>query len=248
MHLFIEIFDNKALAAIWKDGSLNRTEQIDFKVRTEIGTKDSFIELLSRFGSLSDFDQVTCSFAQTDFTLIPSPLFQVSEADSFLQFTTTNAISKSEVDYSRLNYFNCVGVYLTPGWIKSVLVPKFPRVVIAHERIHFLRKMEQVSSGLSQLTAVVHEKHALFAYVSKGELIWQLSSTIDHTDDILYHLLNAVERLQIATVSVVLYPAGEAAKKMCSDLNDKKNKLKQLVDLKWTISNQSHLEFQLLCV
>lgn len=248
MHLFIEIFEYKALAAIWKDGSLTRTEQVDFKVQTEIGSKEAFSELLNRFGSLSEFDQVTCSIAQTDFTLIPSPLFQVSEADSFLQFTTTTNISKPEVDYSRLNYFNCVGVYVTPSWVKSVLVPKFPRVVIAHERIHFLRKMEQISSGLSQLTAVIHEKHALFAYVSKGELLWQLSTVIDHSDDVLYHILNAAERLQISNATVVLYADGAAAKQTSEELNTKKNKLKQLVDLKWSVSNQSHLEFQLLCV
>lgn len=248
MHLFIEISEHQAHAAVWNDNSLNRREYIDFKVQTEPGYKDAFNELLNKYGSLSDFEQVTCSVAQTDFSLVPAPLFQVSEADKFLQFSTTTNIQKNETDYSRLNYFNAVGVYTTPSWVKSALIPKFPRAVIAHERIHFLRKLEQVSVGSNQLAVVVHNKHALFAYVSKGNLLWQLSSVIEHSDDILYHLMNAVERLNIADCTIQLYADSETAKNYCADLESKKARIKQLSGFKWSLADQSHLQFQLLCV
>lgn len=248
VHLFIEIFEQQAIAAIWNNNSLERKEQVDFKVQTELGYKDSFNDLLSRYGSLSEFEQVTCSVAQTDFSLVPAPLFQVSEADKFLQFTTTANIQKSETDYSRLNYFNAVGVYHTPSWVKSALIPKFPRTVITHERIHFLRKLEQVSVGSNQLAVVIHDKHALFAYVSKGNLLWQLSSIIDDSNDLLYHLINAVERLNITDCTVQIYADSTTAKQYYSDLEAKKNKIKQLNGLKWSLANQTHLQFQLLCV
>lgn len=248
MHLFIEISEHRANAAVWNNNSTGRREQVDFNVRTEPGYKEAFNELLTRYGNLSDFEQITCSVAQTDFSLVPAPLFQVSEADKFLQFSTTSTIQKSETDYSRLNYFNAVGVYTTPSWVKSALIPKFPRAIIAHERIHFLRKLEQVSVGSNQLAVVIHDKHALFAYVSKGNLLWQLSSVIDHSDDILYHLMNAVERLDITDCTIQLYADSDTAKKYYTDLVSKKEKIKQLSNLKWLLSDQSHLQFQLLCV
>lgn len=248
MHLFIEIAEDGIQSAVWSGNSIGQRHTVAFSSKTEPGYREALDTLLQHYGNLSGFENVTCSVAQTDFTLIPAPLFSVAEASNFLQFTTTTVIDSKETDYGRLNYFNCVGVYTVPSWIKSVLIPKFPRVVIAHERMHFLRKLEQLSAGVQQLTVIIHPKYALYAFVNKGNLEWQLSAVAENADDILYHLINAIERLGISTAGVTLYAAGTEAKQYTEELERKKDKIAAFQSVKWTVSNDSPLQFQLLCV
>lgn len=248
MHLFVEICSKRIKGAVWKNGSLQNEHSVDFPSQTELAGKETLSDFLQHYGSLSTFDNVTCSVAQTNFTLVPAPLFSVADSSKFLQFNTTDKIVSSETDYARFNYFNSVGVFSIPSWIKSTLIPKFPGVIITHERAILLRKLEQMSGGLKQFTVILQDEYALLSYVEAGNLKWHISSVVEHSDDVLYHLLNAFERLGITETTLNFYAYSSAAKAHLASLTERKSKIETLQKHKWQVAGESHLQFQLLCV
>lgn len=227
---------------------LQQERYSEFPAQNEAAFKETFNSLLAEYGSLSAFENVTCSVAQTNFTVVPASLFSVAEASKFLQFSVSVTITTSETDYARFNYFNCVGVFTIPSWIKSVLILKFPSAVITHERALLLRKLEQMSSGIKQMNIVLHDEHALFSYLEAGNLKWQLASVIENSDDALYHILNALERMEIQDATIQFYAHTSKAKEHLTAMTERKDKIRNLEKHKWQVANDSHLQFQLLCV
>lgn len=247
MHLFVEIYFKGIRGAVWQNGNLQNEHFVSFSSMTEVACKEAMSSFLAHYGSLSAFDNVTCAVAQTNFTLIPAPLFSVSEASKFLQFATTDKIVASETDYARFNYFNSVGVFTIPSWIKSSLIPKFPGVIITHERAILLRKLEQMSGGLKQITTILHDDYALLSYVEAGALKWHISNVVEHADDVLFHIMNALERMELKETTLSFYAHSQKAKEFLSVLTDRKSKIEALQKHKWQVATDSHLQFQLLC-
>ena len=248
MHLFVEIYFKGIRGAVWKNGALQNEHFVTFPSMTEVACKETMNSFLEHYGSLSTFDSITCSVAQTDFTLVPASLFSVADATMFLQFSTTDKIVSSETDYARFNYFNSVGVFSIPSWIKSTLIPKFPSVIITHERAILLRKLEQMSGGIKHLSIILHDDYALFSYVEAGALKWHISSQIEHSDDALYHIMNVLERMEIKETIIHFHAHSPKAKEHLSALTDRKSKIETLQKHKWQVATDSHLQFQLLCV
>ena len=248
MHLFVEIYFKGIRGAVWQNGNLQNEHFVAFSSMNEVAYKETMNNFLQHYGSLSAFDNVTCSVAQTNFTLVPASLFSVSEATKFLQFSTTDKVASSETDYARFNYFNCVGVFTIPSWIKSVLIPKFPSVIITHERSVLLRKLEQMSGGLKQITTIIHDDYALLSYVEAGSLKWHIASLVEHSDDVLFHIMNALERMELKETTLSFYAHTTKAKEHLTGLTDRKSKIESLHKHKWQVATDSHLQFQLLCV
>lgn len=248
MQLLLEVYEKQLIGAVLNGGAIERVEAIPVSVQTDLGYSEALKELLQRYGSLLSFESMSCSVALNNLTLVPAGLFQVSDAAKFLQFSSSNVIDSKEVDYSRLNYFSCVAVYPVPSWLKSTLIPKFPRIVIQHEQVHLLRKLEQLSTGSTQLSVIIHPTHALLALVKHGNLLWNLRITVDSADDILYHILNGADKMELSELPVVVYAETETAQDIRKQLLDRKELIPKLKAFKWTATTDSHLQFQELCV
>ena len=248
MQLLLEVYEKQLVGAVLNGSAIERLESIPVSVQTDLGYSEAMKDLLQRFGSLLNFESMSCSVALNNMTLVPAGMFQVSDAAKFLQFSSSNTVDAKEVDYSRLNYFSCVAVYPVPSWLKSTLIPKYPRVVIQHEQVHLLRKLEHLSTGVTQLSVVIHPNHALLALVKHGNLLWNLRITVDTADDILYHILNGADKMELSDLPIVVYAQTEAAQEIRKQLLDRKELIPKLKAFKWTATTDSHLQFQELCV
>ncbi len=248
MQLLLEINEKGLIGAVLSNGNVDRKEVVPVSVQTDLGYSEALKELLQRYGSLLSFENMSCSVGLTNMTLVPAGMFQASDAAKFLGFSSSTAIDSKEVDYSRLNYFSCVAVYPVPSWVKSTLIPKFPRVVIQHEQVHLLRKLEQLSPGATQLAIVIHSNRALLALAKHGTLLWNLRITVDGADDILYHVLNGADKMDLSEIPVVVYAGSSAAQEIRQQLLERKELIPKLRAFKWTSATDSHLQFQELCV
>jgi hypothetical protein len=218
-------------------------------VKTEIGYKESLLQLLSQLGDLNQYEQCSCSFVSPYFTLVPSALFASSKPEELLQFTVEHAVPKGETDYNRLPEWNLVVIYQMPLWVKSALVVKMPRIVIQHELAHVLRHMN-TGSTIPLKTQIILQENTFSIVIRKEGLIAHASvQEYQNAEDILYHLMICYKRLEITTKSqIALSSSTDEANIISEKVIELSKKVQDFSIHTFQASTHSHLQFQALCV
>lgn len=151
-----------------------------------------------------DADEYSCSWSTPQMTLIPAGLIGNSKPSELLQLTLSNAPDSPYTDYNRLMSWNLATVYYSPSWLKSVLIPKFPRIIIRHEVAHILHQLDTGSSVPAKIIVVAHASHTCFVIRRDGKIVHCSYQQTQTVEDVLYHLLYCMKQLHIESGELIV--------------------------------------------
>lgn len=195
-----------------------------------------------------DADEYSCSWSTPHMTLIPAGLIGDSKPSELLQLILSNAPDSSETDYNRLMSWNLAAVYHSPSWLKSVLIPKFPRIIIRHEAAHILHQLNTGSSVPTKIVAILHRAYTCFVIRKDGKIVHCSYQQTQTAEDILYHLLYCMKQLQIDGGELVAECTSEETFSTGKKLETIARKIADLHRLKINVNEYEHLKYQRLCV
>ena len=248
-HLAIEIHSG-AVRFIKLDGSFV-VSQHDFKFvdSQDYRYSPQLSEFLQEAGLKEiDFDETSISWADKHSTLVPSNVFNESNAQDILTLSYGNKFEGNEIDYNRIIDPNVVNTHYLPFWLKSFFVVKFPRVVIQHEGTHLLRGLFKGATFKLKATIVIHEDYFTCVLVKENNLCFYSNFEFSTLDDIVYYLSFTLQQKEwMETPADVIINDGVGSE---VDVNELKNKLTKILHAGTVIKHEEHLlaKYQQLCV
>lgn len=249
MQLILEI-TQQSIAAFQLAGSdIQLLEKVSCVKKTDAGYREGLSQVVEKVGNLDRFENFSCSYFGQEFCLVPNSLFAASAPETLLQYSIHKTLSKSDVDYNRLPEWNSVIVYQLPMWVKSVLIPKAPRIVIQHELTHVLRHLTTGSLIPLRSHLVLHEEQFSLVVRKDGNIIHTSIQEYKNEDDVVYHLATVFTQLQINSKNeLFIHGTGDPVEDIKKKLE---TQLKRISMFEWSkieLQASSHLQFQTLCV
>jgi hypothetical protein len=249
VQLIFEITSSRISAFQWDGSSLQTLVSLPCLNKTDFGYKETFLQLIAAIPTQQEYTSYSCSYAATNFTLVPSPLFATNKADKLLQFTLSESIPKGETDYNRLLEWNAVAVYQLPLWIKSVLIVKYPRIVIQHELTHVLRGLQGGAISSTKIEIVLQEEIFLLVIRKGGAIVHATAQVYQAIEDVLYQTLTCIQKLAITEKTVLTLSTSQ------EDILAKANQFVALASklppfnlVTFDLSPYKHIQYQTLCV
>jgi hypothetical protein len=249
VQLIFEITSSRISAFQWDGTSLLALESLTCPNKTDFGYKETFLQLIDALPTDVAYENFSCSYASTNFTLVPSPLFATNKLDKLLQFTQSELIPKGETDYNRLLEWNAVAVYQLPLWIKSVLIVKYPRIVIQHELTHVLRGLQGGAINSTKIEIVLQEAIFLIVIRKGGAIVHATAHVYQAIEDVLFQTLTCIQKLAISEKTILSLSATQ------KETIDKANQLMTLSkslppfkEVHFEFLPNKHIQYQTLCV
>ena len=249
MQLLIEITDQRLSAFSLNGEQINRLADIACLLKNDLAYKDNLQELIKEVGSLDRFDEFTCSYSSPYFSMVPASLFAASNPEELLQFTVAEPLPKGETDYNRLPEWNMVVLYHMPLWVKTVLFPKVPRIMIQHEMSHVLRYMNSGSTFGGKTVIVIQEDHFSCMVRNNGQIAHASVQEFQEPQDIAYHVLNTLQKVELTgTHELIISATTEKQAQKGQELVDLFKRIAFFSGHRFHYKHQFHLQFQALCV
>jgi hypothetical protein len=249
VQLIFEITSSRISAFQWDGTSLLALESLTCPNKTDFGYKETFLQLIDALPSDVAYENFSCSYASTNFTLVPSPLFATNKLDKLLQFTQSELIPKGETDYNRLLEWNAVAVYQLPLWIKSVLIVKYPRIVIQHELTHVLRGLQGGAINSTKIEIVLQEAIFLIVIRKGGAIVHATAHVYQAIEDVLFQTLTCIQKLAISDKTVLtLSTSQEDTIAIANQFVALASKLPPFNLVTFDVSPYKHIQYQTLCV
>ncbi len=249
VHLILTVNKNFLRAYEMNDDNFQLLKEESILNLTEIETKESVLNVINSLGSLSKYEEMSCSFFSPIATLLPESLFILGKNHPYLQFTSAVDIVPNEVDYNRLHEWKSVLLYWMPLWIKSVLVPKFPRVLIQHEQSYGLRLLTKQSLVYDQCLIHFHEDLFSLQIRKKGEIVHNGILDYQSVEDVLFHFVNTIEKLNMKEkITVFIYNENTLLSPTIEKLVNLLNSSSLSNQLVMKVEKTNHLIFHSQCV
>ena len=155
-------------------------------------SKDIIKELNDIFDKttwIQEYDEYTLAWGTNSATLIPSPVFEASDAKKISHLMLGENIPNDAIDYNRLPELNVVNVYEIPMWVKSFFVRKFPKLLIQHENTMLLRAVFQNKIETTTAFISCFEAYFTLIIIDSNQLIFSNHFEFQNSKDILYYLM-----------------------------------------------------------
>lgn len=212
-----------------------------------------FAQQLSAFMETSairemDYDDFSLAFCSSKSTIVPTNVFNESNASSILKLSFGDDFISNEIEYNRLIDPNIVNVHQLPFWIKSFFVVKFPRIVIQHEGTHLLRGLFKGTTFKLKALITIHGDFFSLIIVKENKLHFYSYFEYTNQDDVLYYLSFVLQQLKWSAVPIeIVVTDGVGA---TVNLNELIENFKPVLhkDVKYTIEEALLSKYQGLCV
>jgi len=188
IHLAIEI-NTGAVRFVKLDGSfIVSKNEFTFVDKQDYRYNQQLTEYLEylQFKEI-DFDECSLSWSCKQSTLVPSNVYNESDANSIFNLCFGESISNNEIDYNRIADPSIVNVHWFPFWLKSFFVVKFPRIVMQHEGTHLLRGIFKESTFKSKAVIVLHQDFFTLILVKENNLHYYSSFEYSTIEDVVYY-------------------------------------------------------------
>lgn len=249
VQLILELTENRFSAFSLNGEQCKQLAEIVCTQRNALAYKENLVELITKIGDLDRFDEFTCSYSSPYFSMVPASLFAASNPEELLQFTVADPLPKGETDYNRLPEWNMVVLYLMPLWVKTVLFPKVPRIMIQHEMSHVLRYMNSGSTFGGKTVIVIQEDHFSCMVRNNGQIAHASVQEFQEPQDIAYHVLNTLQKVELTgTHEIIISATTEKQAQKGQELVDLFKRIAFFSGHRFHYKHQFHLQFQALCV
>lgn len=197
--LFLGLFDHS-------NQNTRLLKEIDLG-KTETEKKEAIQDAFSSIPELKeDYKEFSLAISNPKSTLVPSPIFDVSDAASIYQL---NFAKKSgDIDYNRLPEMQLAVIYEIDNFLKSRLIIKVPRTRIFHQTSILLKSISDDNSFKTKAYLHVNKEFFQLFITDKTKLIFFNAFDYQSENDIIYHLLFVLEQKEINTDKVFVKVTG----------------------------------------
>lgn len=249
MQLILELTEQRFSAFSLNGEQLEQLTDISCVQRNAAAYKENLLMLLTQIGDLDRFEEFTCAYSSPYFSIVPASLFAASNPEELLQFTIADPLPKGETDYNRLPEWSMVVLYHMPLWVKTVLFPKMPRIMIQHEMAHVLRYMNSGSTFGGKTVVVIQEDHFACMVRNSGQIAHASVQEFQESQDIAYHLLNTLQKIALTgSQEIIISASTEKNVQKGRELMDMLKRIEFFSGHPIHLKYQFHLQFQALCV
>jgi hypothetical protein len=191
--LSIELSDTQIRFAILKEKSILKqfSEKIKEKTRAEV---ENVIKNSSDLNY--DFGDVTLSFSAHKSTLVPVQLISETKPEKLFKFCYGDP--KENIDYNRIPELGIANIFEIPLWVKSAFVINFPVINIYHANTIFLKGIFNETVFKPKAHVLIYEEYFTLILVNKTHLLMSNSFEYKNDDDVVYHLLFALDQKEIS--------------------------------------------------
>lgn len=247
--LLFEITSHRITASLLVENSVTPIYSSDCSDTSEQGYKTTLQHAVADLGDLSGYTDFSCSYSSAVQSLVPGSLFNASTPSEILNLTHQQVTSSNETDYNRLPEWSMVNVYYLPLWIKSVLVPKMPRIVIQHELSHVIRYLATGSTIGLKTIVIIHEHQFCVVIRKEGNIAHASYQTLQSAEDIVYHLLYCFQAFkEVEKGEIHFFDSTEKNHTVSLKALEIMKTIPQFNDQTIHSSASNHLKFQALCV
>ena len=226
----------------WSDGTRLRQESI--RQNQAAITPEDFPELERFLSSDHLVEKATATWAGSEFCLVPSPLYDPGEKDSYRIKNGTReqtALSKS----SYLDAIDSHLIYGFPHQLDKFLLNKYPGINLLSDvevAIRYLMK----NSGQTVALSVFCENRLLLLLKKHGRLAFCNAFTVSTTEDMLYYISYVLQRNKCYSTTTPVMVRGQLP-----DFMDRELAGRYLGELMWPEDSEDRdflLHQALLCV
>lgn len=163
-----------------------------------------------------NYKSVHFGFVTQKSILVPKELFDKQHLKSF--FTFNHSLKSSEeLHFNYINKAGAYNIFAIPSDLTTSLVNRFPEIQFYHHAGAFIEAAIKVTNEqkikLPSLHLNINGTFCDIAAVADGELVLHNSEQYSQTEDVLYHLLNVAEQLEIKPSKCFLFSSGDIAQK-----------------------------------
>ena len=145
-----------------------------------------------------EFKKITVVYDNDLYTVVPSPLFDASQASDYLKFNT-KILNTDFVAHDVLEDLEKVVVYIPYTNVNNFFFDKYGSFEFYHSTSLFLKDMFQKTSANDMARVFTHIKETSFdlAIIEKNQLLLINTYKISSPEDYIYYLLFAYEQLHL---------------------------------------------------
>ena len=162
----------------------------------------------------NDFKQVKIIYSDSKVTLIPSPLFEEKEKNTYLNFTE-NISEGFEINFDKLSNLDAYNIYVVPGCIKNKLLEVFSKHRLYHysstllENLLIRFKRQDIEK---KIFLNVQSSHFEIIVLEGKKLLFYNSFVYKTPEEFIYFILFVFEQLNLNPENVELTVLGELSK------------------------------------
>ena len=171
-----------------------RTESKVFDNVNEINVKEVLTNFFSTLNWSDNYEEYTLSWISSTATLVPTRIFEATDAKSVLDLVVGGKIDKNEVDYNRIVEQDIITIYEIPHWVKSFFIIKFPKIALYHAYTVNIRALFASSVFRVTFSIQLYEEHFMLLIAHKNQLVFSNQFDYQSKEDILYYLMFALQQ------------------------------------------------------
>ena len=159
----------------------------------------------------NDFKLIKIIYSDSKVTLIPAPLFEEKEKNTYLNFTE-NISEGFEVNFDKLTNLDTYNVYAVPACIKNKLLEVFPKHKIFHNSSSLLENLLiqfKRQDKEKKLFLNVQSSHFEIIVLEGKKLLFYNSFAYKNSEEFIYFILFVFEQMNLNPENIELTILGE---------------------------------------
>lgn len=222
-----------------------------YQGKTDQDRKNAVRKLMDDHVQLSDdFENVTLAWSHAQSSLVPAAVFSETTPKDIFKLCFGSTIDPSNVDHNRIFELSVVNVYAIPHWVKSLLVIKYPQIIMQHAGTHQIRKALHSDAFYTKASIVLNKEYFRITLVKHNKLEFYSSFEYQTAEDIIYHLNFVLQQKELLNEKGIIEIGtnGSVDRKIADEALKGLEKIQHLDKMKKEFSKAFLTNSQLLCV
>lgn len=229
--------------------SLIREATLTFSSLQGYAIKDELKTFMQQEAFLKEYDEYSLAFWGEKFTVVPFNLFDSKNyTDVFNLCFGKGNFNNDELDYTMQPHLGVTSIYEIPNWIKSFFIVKFPRIIIQHGISLQLNGMNNESNFKPNLHVHIEQDYFYMTLFKHTNLIFSNSFDYQNEDDITYHLVHVLKKMQVISEEGQINISGKNNTLDVAQLINTLNAFSELKQFKKQLAEERIIKHHLLCV
>ncbi|PWL29482.1 MAG: hypothetical protein DCO96_06905 [Fluviicola sp. XM-24bin1] len=222
-----------------------------YQGKTDQDRKDAVRKLIDAHAQLSgDFENVTLAWSHAQSSLVPAAVFSESTPKDIFKLCFGSSVDPSNVDHNRIFELSVVNVYAIPNWVKSLLVIKYPQIIMQHAGTHQIRKALHSDAFYTKATVVLNKDYFRITLVKHNKLEFYSSFDYQTAEDVIYHLNFVLQQKELLGEKgmIEIGTNGSVDQKIVDEAIEGIQKIQHLQKMNTAFAKAYLTNSQLLCV
>lgn len=222
-----------------------------FYGKTDEERKEALRKLLNETKELSGtFENVSLAWCHPHSSIVPASVFSESTPKDIFRLCFGADAAEGSIDHNRIFELSVVNVYAIPDWVKSLLVIKYPQIIMQHSGTHQIRQALQRDAFYTKATLIVHDSYFRITIVKHNKLEFYSSFDYQTAEDIIYHLNFVLEQKELRNEKgrIEIGTVGPIEQSLVNETLEGLMKLQHLQQMKHEFDATYLTKSQLLCV